>query len=159
MAFHFDETRKYKIINVKGGTYMRVEAATVSGWDFNRLHENEKISFLWTIEKDRRDGQIALQSDDGKYLGFIGKPEEVRDGTTLILGSHPTFWDVQLAETVTNEAPAYKIVLPGTDYVVDLSDDGNSKDGTIIHLWKKHSQPKNQEWRFEHVEEGRPHHA
>jgi hypothetical protein len=55
-----------------------------------------QISSLWIIEKELHgSNKVALRSATGKYLGFVGRTEDVKDGAAVVLGPERMVWEMK----------------------------------------------------------------
>ncbi|KAK7030862.1 hypothetical protein VNI00_013972 [Paramarasmius palmivorus] len=132
--------RSYRIVNAKSGTLLDLsgtDGVTISGFNSNG-GDNQK----WYLEQS--DGHWTFRCGTGKYLGINGN---VEDGTPVVGVSNPVQWDIWPDEEDSN---LHRIFVPGSQNPmnIDLSDHGNSANGTKIQLWYKW-EGKNQAWRFE----------
>ncbi|KAG2003350.1 hypothetical protein CC2G_003959 [Coprinopsis cinerea AmutBmut pab1-1] len=132
------EPGRYRVINVKGGTALDLDInnnSTVHGWAFhggdNQLWDFEHIGDnIWTICNANTGGYLAIVN------GIAG------DGVKAVSWADPFEWAVWPDE---NDGSVWRIGVPDTAFHLDLSDHGNSADGTAVQVWNA-SDGRNQCW-------------
>ncbi|RDB22014.1 hypothetical protein Hypma_010815 [Hypsizygus marmoreus] len=131
----------YKLVNVKGGTVIDLsgtDGTSVLGWN-DHGGDNQK----WVVEQNLGNQWSFKNVGSGRYLGL---GEGHGNGRRLEGVEEPFGWDIFPDE---EDSSVYRINAPGlTHFNVDLSDHGNSENGTPIALWGKW-KGTNQKWRFE----------
>ncbi|KAK1235493.1 hypothetical protein PQX77_001276 [Marasmius sp. AFHP31] len=130
----------YHIINVKSGTALdAADDGPINGFE---LHGGENQR--WTLEHNGE--HWTFRNDKGQFLGREG---EVEEGLHLRWVDYPVEWDIW---PDSNDDSVFRIYVPGwhTAMNIDLSDHGNSDNGTPITLWGQW-EGEHQTWRFEEV--------
>ncbi|KAF9646501.1 carbohydrate-binding module family 13 protein [Thelephora ganbajun] len=133
----------YFIINKKSGTAFDLsgqDQRSIIGFNLHR-GENQKWRFV------QQDGGWTIQNlYNGKYLD-VDIPNTFTDGVRVIAidTNNPRRWDVRRDQQDVN---GWRIVIPGTNQNVDLSDNGNPNPGTPVTLWDQWNG-ENQVWRLE----------
>ncbi|KAG6917583.1 hypothetical protein DXG01_001931 [Tephrocybe rancida] len=112
----------YILTNVKSGTVLDLAAdGSISGW--------------------KRHGGTNQQA------GVVSEGT-FENGTPLRAVPYAFAWDIfrdAIDQTVN------RITVPGSQYSVDLTNNGNATDGTLVTLWLKW-EGINQTWRFDNGE-------
>jgi len=131
----------YNIVNVKSGTAIDLSGTderTILGWQ-RHSGENQK----WVVEQ-HQDGRWTFRNVKfGTYLGYGGNTQE---GAALVASQDATKWDIYKDD---HDSSVYRIFVPGANKInIDLSDNGNPRDGTPVTLWGQW-EGKHQTWRFE----------
>ncbi|KAI0824431.1 hypothetical protein BC628DRAFT_1379556 [Trametes gibbosa] len=130
----------YILLNAKGGTALDMTSSLkVEG---HHLHSksNQRWRFIntgdgWAIQNCQlsKDGQSV-------YLSANGGP--LKEGKPLVGSTISMSWYVYLVDG------ALRITWPRTDYVMDLSDWGNSAPGTHVQLMRLKKEQPCQLWYF-----------
>ncbi|KAF9244435.1 carbohydrate-binding module family 13 protein [Melanogaster broomeanus] len=129
----------YSLINVKGNTCL-----DLSGGDNHSL-----IGYgyyggpnqAWIFEPVGRDYYIKSVGTT-QFLAIEGEP---CDGQKVVGSPSPFAWDVEDEPGVQG---AVRLLVPGTNFNVDLSDHGNSTPGTPVELWGRWAG-QNQLWKLQ----------
>ncbi|KAG7094087.1 hypothetical protein E1B28_007706 [Marasmius oreades] len=130
--------RVYHIINAKSGTALdAAESGAINGYQPHG-GGNQR----WTVENN--GSHWTFRNDKGQYLGYNG---EVREGLPLTAVNQAVEWDIWPDK---NDQSLQRIYVPGwhTAMNIDLSDHGNSNNGTPVTLWGQW-EGSHQAWRFE----------
>ncbi|KAG6832874.1 hypothetical protein H0H93_013450 [Arthromyces matolae] len=146
-----EEGAVYTIVNVKSNTILDLshDGVTIHGWEPTGA-ENQKA--------DKADAMFAIQWEllsnanfwtlrnvaTGQFLGR--GDDEIVDNVPVTAGDNPEIWDIRPDE---DDLSVFRLFVPGTNFVVDLSDFGNPDNGTPIALWGNSQANENQTWRFE----------
>jgi len=117
---------RYILANKKAGTVIDLDirnnrtvhcwtrhGGTNQQWDFTRV----------------QDGWHIRNAQQSTYLSFEGNPG---DGQRVICRPEPYVWDIWPDK---KDSSAYRICVPNTEQNLDLADNGNKADGTIVQLW------------------------
>ncbi|EPS44447.1 hypothetical protein H072_1561 [Dactylellina haptotyla CBS 200.50] len=140
-----DDGKSYKFFNVKGGTAIDLSGTdneSITGWE-SHDGDNQK----WVLEEAGDQWRIRNLAT-GRYLVPAEPFENINDGTPVIGSDDPFDWDIK-----EQDDDVYRIYVPGFDRPInlDLSDYGNSNDGTRVELWGQW-KGENQLWRLEEVD-------
>ncbi|GLB42713.1 putative ricin-type beta-trefoil lectin domain-like [Lyophyllum shimeji] len=130
----------YVLVNGKSGSVLDLSGTdgySILGW--NRHNgDNQK----W--ELSRHNNQWVFRNvGTGRFLGLGG---HVHDNTPVRAVDEPVPWDIFPDE---RDGSVHRIYVPGTPFNVDLSDYGNTNNGTPVNIWGRNENNTNQTWRFE----------
>ncbi|MEU1409685.1 RICIN domain-containing protein [Streptomyces sp. NPDC005728] len=131
----------YKLVNVKAGSFLDLSGGDHTSIIGNDSHDDDTQK--WQVEQD--DGWYLRNVGSSTYLGIEVSPG---DGTPVIAVDHQYPWDIRPDE---EDQGTYRLYVPNTRFVIDLSDHGNPVPGTLVTLWGALNPGKNQCWRFEQV--------
>ncbi|TCD66055.1 hypothetical protein EIP91_001863 [Steccherinum ochraceum] len=139
----FSNNQVFRIINVKGGTALDLSGGdntTIMGYQWHG-GDNQK----WRVIDNGNNEWKFQNVGTGRYIYIDGYAQ---DGTAVIAHeSNGTGFNIWQDE---HDPSTYRVFVPNTRQNFDLSDHGNSTDGTKVTLWGKW-EGKNQTWRFEPV--------
>ncbi|KAH7886665.1 carbohydrate-binding module family 13 protein [Phlebopus sp. FC_14] len=133
---------RYRLTNVKSGTTLDLSGGdnrSIIGYQYHGGPNQ-----AWTF---RRTGNLWIIESQGKYL-TIDVDQGLRDGTQVIAESGPFEW---LVEDEPGFDGVIRLLVPGTNFNIDLSDHGNPTPGTKVELWGKWDG-HNQLWKLDKVQ-------
>ncbi|KAG0703393.1 carbohydrate-binding module family 13 protein [Suillus ampliporus] len=134
----------YTLKNCKGGTVLDLSGGdnySIIGYN-NHNGPNQS----WVFERIDAEGWLIKSAGSDKWLGIQGEPWDIKDGNKVVAVSSPFKWKVENSNIPGVEG--IRILAHGTNFSVDLSDNGNSKEGTEVQLWGSW-QGANQIWAVE----------
>ncbi|KAF9222221.1 ricin B-like lectin [Gyrodon lividus] len=139
--------RIYCISNVKATTsFMDIsqdDTYMVIGYAYhNGPNQAIGVACHFRVSVEVAERELTLLSSVGKYMAISGQPH---NGQKVVASSSPFAWHV---EDQPGAEGVVRVVVPGTNFSLDLSDYGNSASGTPVQLWSKGNR-QNQLWRLE----------
>ncbi|KAG1760955.1 carbohydrate-binding module family 13 protein [Suillus occidentalis] len=124
-----ENQRTYGLKNCQGGT-----AVDLSGDDNHTIigyYPHNGSNQAWIFQQDGdQNGWYIKSSRTGQYLGIEGN---AYDGIPIVAVPSPFKWDIR--DSDVGSAHGIRILVHGTNYSLDLSDHGNSANGTKVQLW------------------------
>jgi len=135
--------RIYTLTNCKGGTVLDLSGADNYSIIGYRNHNGPNQS--WIFQKDdSSDNTWYIKSvGSGQYLGIEGHIDNIRDGTKVVAVDSPFRWHVE--DSDIDGVQGIRILAHHTVFSVDLSNHGDSAEGTRVELWGRWNGP-NQIW-------------
>lgn len=128
----------YKLTNVLGGTVVDLSGGdnkSIIGYsDHNGPNQRWKFTHQhqgWTLKSAGSDL-------------FLGIESPAADGVRVVATQQPTFWEI---EKDSDDLSVWRFFVQGTQFCLDLSDNGNKTPGTPLEIWGKW-HGKNQTWRL-----------
>ncbi|KAG6907731.1 hypothetical protein DXG01_007589 [Tephrocybe rancida] len=98
----------------------------------------------WELQQNAGNGQWTIRNVKVKtYLGI--EEGHLQDGLRLCAVESAVAWDISRDG---KDQSVNRISVPGSQYNVDLTNNGDAKNGTVIALWTKWGDGVNQTWRF-----------
>ncbi|OAX34812.1 carbohydrate-binding module family 13 protein [Rhizopogon vinicolor AM-OR11-026] len=133
----------YTLTNCEGGTVL-----DLSGGDNRSIigyHDHGGPNQSWIFQRDDSGDNIwyIKSAGSGQFLGMEGHINDIRDGTKVVAVSSPFRWNIE--DSDISGVQGIRILAHGTVFSVDLSDHGNSTEGTKVELWGRWTGP-NQIW-------------
>ncbi|KAG2003349.1 hypothetical protein CC2G_003958 [Coprinopsis cinerea AmutBmut pab1-1] len=137
------EPGRYKIVNAQGGTV--VDLNTSNNWNIHACAAHGGDNQHWDIEQTD-DGHFHIKNaESGGYLAIVdGAPG---DGVDAVHWEDPFAWAIWPDE---NDDSVWRIGVPDSPFHLDLTNHGDSADGTPIQVWGAW-EGRNQCWIFEAV--------
>ncbi|KAG2071269.1 hypothetical protein BDR04DRAFT_1075821 [Suillus decipiens] len=123
----------YTLRNYKGGTVIDLSGA--DNYSIIGYHNHNGLNQAWTFEHYGDHWIIKSAGGNDKFLGIEGDVNNAGDGTKLVAVSFPVRWDVENSDIEGVEG--IRILLHGTRFSVDLTDNGNATEGTPVQLWAR----------------------
>ncbi|KAJ8597209.1 carbohydrate-binding module family 13 protein [Rhizopogon salebrosus TDB-379] len=120
----------YTLKNARGQTVL-----DLSGGDNKSIigyHNHDGPNQSWIFQRGE-NGWFIKSAGSGQYLGIEGDIRDIHDGTRVIAVSTPFRWRVEDSDIPGVEG--IRILAHDTPFSVDLSDHGNSTEGTKVELW------------------------
>ncbi|KAG2127016.1 carbohydrate-binding module family 13 protein [Suillus cothurnatus] len=119
----------YSLKNCQAGSAVDLSSKDNHSTIGFRPHNGPNQAWIFQQDGDK-NGWFIKSSHSGKYLGIEGNPQ---NGTAVIVVSNPFKWDIK--DSDVKSAEGIRILVYGTNLSLDLSDYGNSANGTRIQLW------------------------
>ncbi|KAG6907730.1 hypothetical protein DXG01_007588 [Tephrocybe rancida] len=130
---------RYVLVNVKSETALDLsgtDGSSILGW-------NQHDRIQWELKHYEGTNQWTFRNvGSGKFLGLA--EQHLRDDVPLRAVEHPVPWDISRDD---RDQSVYRIFVPGTPFNVDLTNNGDSNNGTLVAIWGKW-EGVNQTWRF-----------
>ncbi|KAJ8585907.1 hypothetical protein M405DRAFT_824170 [Rhizopogon salebrosus TDB-379] len=131
----------YALKNARGKTVL-----DLSGRDNKSItghHDHNGPNQSWIFQHGE-NGWFIKSAGSGQYLGIEGDIRDERNGTRVIAVSTPFRWRVEDSDIPNVEG--IRILARDTSFSVDLSDHGNSMEGTKVQLYERWNGAVNQIW-------------
>ncbi|OJA19472.1 hypothetical protein AZE42_04911 [Rhizopogon vesiculosus] len=136
----------YTPTNCKGGTVLDLSGAdnrSIAGFHAHGGPNQSLRDSQWIFQRDHSNGNnwYIKSASSGQFLGMEGLINNIRDGTRVVAVSSPFRWNVEDSDIA--DVRGIRILPHGTGFSLDLSDHGNSAEGTEVQLcgrWAGHNQ-------------------
>ncbi|KAG1876701.1 carbohydrate-binding module family 13 protein [Suillus subalutaceus] len=129
------DQQTYILRNRQGGT--AVDLSSADNYSITGYHPHDGSNQAWIFQRvGDQNGWFIKSSRSGQYLGIEGNAD---NGTRVVAVPSPFRWDIE--DSDIKGTKGIRILAHGTNFSLELSNNGSPANRTKIQLWGSWHNP------------------